>query len=266
MTDPQAAQRELTLAEYVDRLPEGHRARLELAGLREQLQTEREAGLSAYDACGLRGAYWHVVECLARRDEELEQIHERRQPLTVDAATDNAEPAVVRLALLACLRAWEPSARVLGNVRAWDAERAIVDAVDQNAAHERTIQGLAMELATVREERDAWAGECRTRGVELRHREAAYLQATEDRLDGRRLAAERDGLAAILAEIDGALAPLPNRGSYEVVSPDGETSRTMTRAEIIADLIEQLTVPGRLRCPSTGTPRKDCGCPDCARW
>lgn len=80
---------------------------------------------------------------LAEIEAELAQIHERREPSTIDVETDGAAPAVVRLALLQCLRAWEPSARVLGNVRAWDAERAILDAQDRVAALEVALQPFA---------------------------------------------------------------------------------------------------------------------------
>lgn len=61
------------LAAWLRELLDG---RTTIAGLREQLRNEREAGLSAYEACGLRGAYWHVVEMLGRRDEELAETQE----------------------------------------------------------------------------------------------------------------------------------------------------------------------------------------------
>jgi hypothetical protein len=88
---------------------------------------------------------------VSEKDRELETIYERREPLNVSAETDGADPAVVRLALLQCIRAWEPEARILGNVRAWDAERAIVDGQDRCAALEAENAELRTALAEIAE-------------------------------------------------------------------------------------------------------------------
>lgn len=66
-----------------------------------------------------------------RAEAELRGIHERREPLTIDARTDGAPAWDVVAEILHCASCWEPEARIIGNVRAADIHRALLELSEQ---------------------------------------------------------------------------------------------------------------------------------------
>jgi hypothetical protein len=127
-----------------------------------------------------------LVEAWRARAEaaeaELARLEEMREPLDLPsvAPTDNAPPRGVLAGVYECAIAWEPGARIIGNVRAGDIARAVthaVDAMDRAEAAERVVS--AVEALAVK-----WLGFAETHRACERTGEGAveYHEACADTL------------------------------------------------------------------------------------
>lgn len=71
--------------------------------------------------------------------------------LAPNRSTDDADDRTVLLAVIGCAMRWAPEARIIGNVRAGDIERALFSLLEAQATDAQSLTSAQKQIATLTE-------------------------------------------------------------------------------------------------------------------